>query len=78
MIYDETTRLAADIFTQVTAGRILRDGTTSTHSPHDASAALEAAKAFMRIAADHDLSITDLERRQQATSGFIGSAAVAP
>lgn len=53
---DETTRLAADIFVRVTSGRILRDGTTSTHSPHDAAAALEAAKAFVRAAADHDLA----------------------
>lgn len=76
MVYDETTRLAADIFMHVTAGRILRDGTTSTHSPHDASAALEAAKAFMRVAADHDLTLGAPERRHPATSGFVGSGVV--
>lgn len=44
---DETKRLAMAIFERVTAGRILRDGTTSTHSPHDAAASIEAAKIFM-------------------------------
>lgn len=56
MIDNETTRLAAEIFMHVTSGRILHDGTTSTHSPHDAVAALEAAKVFMRAVADHDLA----------------------
>jgi len=55
MIDDETTRLAAQIFVHVTSGRILNDGTTSSHSPHDAAAALEAAKAFMRAAVDHEV-----------------------
>lgn len=57
MLDDQIVRLAADIFVRVTSGRILRDGTTSTHSPHDAAAALEAAKAFTRAAADHDMAI---------------------
>jgi hypothetical protein len=43
---DETKRIAAAIFERVTAGRILRDGTIGAHAPHDASASLEAARAF--------------------------------
>ena len=56
MLDDETVRLAAEIFVQVTSGRILRDGTTSSHSPHDALAAMDAARAFMRAKADYDLA----------------------
>jgi hypothetical protein len=52
MLDDETRRLAAAIFERVTAGRILRDGTTSTHCPHDAAASLEAAKVFMKTVMD--------------------------
>jgi hypothetical protein len=46
MVDDEAKRLAAAIFERVTAGRILRDGTTGAHSSHDAAASLEAARAF--------------------------------
>jgi hypothetical protein len=49
---DETRRLAMAIFERVTAERIVRDGTTSTHSPHDAAASIEAAKVFMRAVMD--------------------------
>lgn len=52
MLDDETKRLGAAIFERVTAGRLLRDGTTSTHSPRDAAASVEAAKAFMKVADD--------------------------
>jgi hypothetical protein len=46
MLDDETKRMAAAIFERITAGRILRDGTTGAHALHDASASLEAARAF--------------------------------
>lgn len=45
---DETKLLAMAIFERVTAGRILRDGTTSMHSPHDTAASIEAAKVFIQ------------------------------
>ena len=46
---EEQKRLATAIFERITAGRILRDDTTSTHSPHDAVASMDAAKAFMTV-----------------------------
>jgi hypothetical protein len=51
-IDDETKRLAMAIFERVTAGRILHDGTTSTHSPHDAAASIEAANVFIQAVID--------------------------
>ena len=53
MLDDDTKRMAAAIFERVTAGRILRDGTPSSHPPHDALASLEAARIFMQILLDH-------------------------
>jgi len=55
MFDEEIKRLAAAIFERVTAGRILSDGTTGTHSPHDAKASVDAAQAFIR-------TLSELER----------------
>ena len=52
MLDDHTRQLAAAIFERVTAGRILRDGTTATHLEHDAAASVEAAKAFTQALMD--------------------------
>jgi hypothetical protein len=43
---DDMKAMAAEIFVRITAGRILRDGTTGAHALHDASASLDAAEAF--------------------------------
>ena len=45
-------RKAMAIFERATAARILRDGTTSTHSPHDAAASIEAANVFIQAVID--------------------------
>jgi hypothetical protein len=55
MLDDETKRMAAAIFERITAGRILRDGSTTTHSPHDALASIEAAKVFTQALLDTGL-----------------------
>ena len=72
MLDDETKRMAAAIFERITAGRILRDGTTGAHSPHDAAASLEAARAFTDEVKASDRRRAPTDRRMTPLGHWTG------